>query len=128
MPLTGLGPALRSLRDRKGLTQRGLASASGLSEAGISKVENGIRLPDCGSLQRILVALEADVHDLGAALDEVNGRVASVPAAQFWRDGSEERVRLFRELARLAERLSTLEDSGAQGTDLVPARIRQQPD
>jgi transcriptional regulator with XRE-family HTH domain len=128
VPLTGLGPALRSLRDRKRLTQRGLASVAGLSEAGISKIENGIRLPDCGSLQRILLALDADVHDLAVALDEVNGRVARVPPAQYWLNGSAERVRLFRELASLAERLSTLEDGGAQETDLAQARIRKWPD
>jgi len=109
MPLSGLGSALRSLRERRGLTQRGLADRAGLSDAAISKIENGRRLPDCASLGSIMAALAVDLHELALTLDEVNGRVAHVPAPEFWGDANEERARLFRALAGLTERLSALE-------------------
>lgn len=112
MPLTGLGSALRSVRERRGLTQRGLAQRAGLSDAAISKIENGRRLPDGSSLSHIMAALAIDLHELALVLDEVNGRVGSVPAPEFWSDASEERVRLFRALAAVTERLSSLERAG----------------
>lgn len=112
MPLTGLGSALRRLRERRGLTQRGLAQRAGLSDAAISKIENGRRLPDGSSLSSIMAALAIDLHELALALDEVNGRAGAVPASEFWSDGSEERIRLFRALAALTERLSALEKAG----------------
>jgi transcriptional regulator with XRE-family HTH domain len=109
MPLSGLGLALRSLRERKGLTQRDLANIAGLSDAAISKIETGRRLPDGRSLNHLLRALEVDLHELALALDEVNGRAAQVPPPQFWINGDGERVRLFRALANITERLSALE-------------------
>ncbi len=109
MPLTGLGLALRRLRERKGLTQRALSRLAGVSDAAISKVENGRRFPDGGSLNDILRALEVDLHELALVLDEINRRTEPVPPPQFWINGNDERVRLFRALASITDRLATLE-------------------
>jgi transcriptional regulator with XRE-family HTH domain len=117
MPLSGLGLALRSFRERKGLTQRDLAKIAGLSDAAISKIEKGRRLPDGRSLNDLLRALEVDLHELALALDEVNGRVAQVPPPQYWINGDGERVRLFRALASITERLSALEKGRDRLTD-----------
>ena len=42
---TGLGVAVRSLRETKGMSRRELARAAGISESYLKKIENGHRNP-----------------------------------------------------------------------------------
>jgi transcriptional regulator with XRE-family HTH domain len=55
---------LRRLRKERGLTQRGLAEASGVDPATISLVENGKRRPHLETLDSLAMALGVEVTDL----------------------------------------------------------------
>lgn len=67
-PLSGLGPALRRLRMRKGLRQFETAEAADITKAMLSAYENDKRRPSLKTLDQILAALEADLGDLHHAL------------------------------------------------------------
>ncbi len=56
-----VGPRIRTLRTRKGLSMRALAEAAGLSTNAISKIERGETSPTVSSLRRISNALEVPV-------------------------------------------------------------------
>jgi len=66
----GLGPALRRLRHRRGLSQRELARRAGVSRAMISCYEHETHLPSLPTLGRLLAGLELSPADLVAALAE----------------------------------------------------------
>ena len=67
--LPHLGPALRLLRDERGLTQRTLARAADLSKSQVSAYERSRRRPSLASLDRLLTALSSDLADLQHAID-----------------------------------------------------------
>lgn len=67
-PLSGLGPALRRLRMRRGQRQFETAEAATITKAMLSAYENGKRRPSLKTLDQILAALDADLGDLHAAL------------------------------------------------------------
>jgi transcriptional regulator with XRE-family HTH domain len=71
--LPQLGPALRSLRERRKLKQAELSQRTGMGKSQISQYENGKRPPNLESLLRILAALGYDFHDLHNALQIVTG-------------------------------------------------------
>ncbi|WP_323091457.1 helix-turn-helix transcriptional regulator [Allobaculum sp. JKK-2023] len=51
--------ALIKARKEAGLTQRKLAEKTGISQADISRLENGVRNPSIALLNRLAVALDA---------------------------------------------------------------------
>ena len=55
--MDNLGPRLKALRQRQGLSQRRLAQLSGVSNATVSLIEHGRTDPSMGLLKRILDAL-----------------------------------------------------------------------
>jgi transcriptional regulator with XRE-family HTH domain len=55
---------LRAERLRKGISMRGLAQRSGLSQPAISYMERGLRTPSLETAYRIAVALEIDLSKL----------------------------------------------------------------
>ena len=57
-----IGPRLRALRDRLGLSQRALARKAGVPSSTVSLVESGRTSPSVGSLKRLLDA----AHPLSA--------------------------------------------------------------
>lgn len=57
--LAAIGPALRALREDRGLRQYVLAERAGITKAMLSAYENGKRRPSLGTLDRILAALDA---------------------------------------------------------------------
>jgi len=73
-PLAKLGPALRWLRERGGLSQAEVARRSGISVSVVSRIESDQHRPTLALLDRQLRALDADVLELGFALVVVNGR------------------------------------------------------
>jgi len=76
----GLGPALRRLREQgAGLTQEKVAARTGISQGRLSRYENGRKVPDLSTLDRLLTCYGADLEGLGRALREVRG-VAAAPA------------------------------------------------
>jgi transcriptional regulator with XRE-family HTH domain len=60
---------LRSARRRSGLTQRQLATASGIPQPSIARIENGATIPRLDTLQRLLHAAGQDL-ELEARLGE----------------------------------------------------------
>ncbi len=70
--------AIRSLRQRGGLSQRQLALRMGVPRTYVSKIENEKATPTLSSLARLAQALEVSVPDLLRACgpsreDEING-------------------------------------------------------
>ena len=62
-----IGPRLKSLRARRGLSQRKLARASGVSNATVSLIESGHSDPSLGMLKRLLDALDVSLADFFAS-------------------------------------------------------------
>lgn len=69
--LAAIGPALRALREDRGLRQYVLAEQAGITKAMLSAYENGKRRPSLGTLDRILAALGAQWRDLAYAMVRV---------------------------------------------------------
>ena len=61
--MDNLGPNLKALRTRQGLSQRRLARNSGVSNATISLIEHGRTDPSMGLLKRILDAMGVSFAD-----------------------------------------------------------------
>lgn len=80
--LTGLGHALRWLRDRHGRKQYQVASAAGITKGMLSAYETGRQKPSLDTLEKLLDTLGCDLFDLHNALQIVNGR----PTAPRQRD------------------------------------------
>ena len=68
------GRRLREVRLRKGVTQQRLAEIAGMSEAYISNMEHGFKVPSLTTIIRIAVALECKVMDLVGAFDKTDLR------------------------------------------------------
>jgi transcriptional regulator with XRE-family HTH domain len=66
------GTRFRELRVERGLTQRDVAAASGLTDAYISNVENGFAVPSLTTVLRLAVALGCKVTELVAIFDETD--------------------------------------------------------
>ena len=62
--LDSVGPALRRIRQVRGLTQSDLAARAGLTPSMVSAYERGKRLPSLRSLSYLLGALHAHVWHL----------------------------------------------------------------
>ena len=74
-PFSGLGVALRTLRQRRGIKQMELARQAGLSKGTLSQFETGQREPSLASLGRLLQALDCDLYELQDTLSLVTGPV-----------------------------------------------------
>jgi transcriptional regulator with XRE-family HTH domain len=76
--LTGLGQALRWLRDRLGKKQYQVADAAGITKGMLSAYETGRQNPSLETLQKILGTLGCSLHDLHNAIQIVNGRPEAI--------------------------------------------------
>lgn len=72
--LTGLGHALRWLRDRHGRKQYQVAEAAGITKGMLSAYETGRQKPSLDTMEKLLDTLGCDLYDLHNALQIVNGR------------------------------------------------------
>jgi transcriptional regulator with XRE-family HTH domain len=72
--LTGLGQALRWLRDRQGKKQYQVADAAGITKGMLSAYETGRQRPSLETLEKILDTLGCDLNDLHNAVQIINGR------------------------------------------------------
>lgn len=70
-PTRHLGRGLVRLRGARGWKQRELAEAAGVTKAMLSNWERGHTLPRLESLEKVLVALGADLRALQAAMEAV---------------------------------------------------------
>lgn len=66
------GHRLRELREKYGFTQNALATASGLTEAYISNMENGFAVPSLTTVLRIAAALDCKVTALVSVFDKTD--------------------------------------------------------
>ncbi|CAN5612330.1 hypothetical protein BH24ACT22_BH24ACT22_13570 [soil metagenome] len=80
---------LRRLRKERGLTQRGLADASGVDPATISLVENGKRRPHLETLDSLAGALGVEVTDL---IPKVEPPLPFEPETSGWERRLEKQV------------------------------------
>lgn len=91
--LTGLGHALRWLRDRHGRKQYQVADSAGITKGMLSAYETGRQKPSLDTLEKLLDTLGCDLYDLHNALQIVNGKPTaprSREAAEAgWRGGLE---------------------------------------
>jgi len=58
-----LGEAIRSIRQKKGLSQGEMQKRTGILRSYLSRVENGHTLPSFATLQRLASAMEVDLED-----------------------------------------------------------------
>ena len=68
------GRRLRAVRTKRGVTQEALAQLAGMSEAYISNMENGMKVPSLTTIIRLAVALDCKVMDLVGAFDKTDLR------------------------------------------------------
>jgi transcriptional regulator with XRE-family HTH domain len=68
-PPEALGPALRELRERRGISAPEAAAAAGLSRFNVTSYERGQITPSVGSLSQLLKALGFNLIDLQKTLD-----------------------------------------------------------
>lgn len=72
--LTGLGQALRWLRERQSRKQYRVAHDAGITKGMLSAYETGRQRPSLETLDKLLETLGCDLNDLHNALQIVNGR------------------------------------------------------
>jgi len=91
--LTGLGHALRWLRDRHGRKQYQVADSAGITKGMLSAYETGRQKPSLDTLEKLLDTLGCDLYDLHNALQIVNGRPTAPRSRETaeggWRGGLE---------------------------------------
>lgn len=73
--MDNLGPRLKTLRQRQGLSQRKLAARSGVSNATVSLIEAGRTDPSMGMLKRILDALGVSFAEFFAGATRTREKV-----------------------------------------------------
>ncbi|HYC33290.1 MAG TPA: cupin domain-containing protein [Gemmatimonadales bacterium] len=119
MTEVNLGPAVRRLRERRQLSLRALAEATGFSPGFISQVENGQASPSIASMERIAAALEVSLVEF---FMEAQTRRSSVTRADArpvlssqWSRARIESLGSGLEGQHLAPMLVTLEPGGSSG-------------
>ncbi len=85
--LTGLGQALRWLRERQARKQYRVADDAGVTKGMLSAYETGRQRPSLETLDKLLETLGCDLNDLHNALQIVNGRPERMKGWQL-RDGA----------------------------------------
>jgi len=68
------GQRLREVRQKRGVSQRGLAEVAGMSLTYISNMEHGLKVPSLTTILRLAVALNCKVMDLVGAYDKTDIR------------------------------------------------------
>jgi transcriptional regulator with XRE-family HTH domain len=99
--LTGLGQALRWLRERQSRKQYRVAHDAGITKGMLSAYETGRQRPSLETLDKLLETLGCDLNDLHNALQIVNGRPEQMKG---WREAIPGAVRATpaAEMAQLA--------------------------
>lgn len=78
-----IGERIRTLRERKGLSQGDIEKRSNLLRCYISRVENGHTVPTIENLEKFSRALEVPLHELFYEGEEVPPDLSSVTAEQI---------------------------------------------
>jgi transcriptional regulator with XRE-family HTH domain len=77
--LEHVGPRLKQLRQRRGITLTGLAASTGISKSTLSRLENGERRPTLELLLPLAHAYRVPLDDLVGAPDVADPRVRLKP-------------------------------------------------
>jgi transcriptional regulator with XRE-family HTH domain len=64
------GQRMKEIRQKRGLTQVELSQRSGFSQARVSELERGARMPNLVTILRIAAALDCKVAELMSIFDE----------------------------------------------------------
>jgi XRE family transcriptional regulator, regulator of sulfur utilization len=122
----GLGPAVRRLREARGLSLRALGELTGFSASFLSQVENGQASPSIASMERIAGALGVTLGQFfdGAGRDRRGvTRAGARPTLQSeWSRGRIESLGPVEEGGRLEPVVVTLEPGGSSGKRPAPGR------
>jgi transcriptional regulator with XRE-family HTH domain len=82
--MSGLGQALRWLRERQARKQYRVADSAGITKGMLSAYETGRQRPSLESLEKLLETLGCDLNDLHNALQIVNGRPDRMRSWRAW--------------------------------------------
>jgi transcriptional regulator with XRE-family HTH domain len=66
------GRRLREVRLKRGVTQQQLSEIAGMSEAYISNLEHGLKVPSLTTVLRLAVALDCKVTDFVGVFDKAD--------------------------------------------------------
>ena len=105
---TGLGLAVRGLRETKSMSRRELARAAGISESYLKKIENGHRNPGVETYQKIMEVLDADIA-IRNSDGTVKGECAARAHKVFLESTESQAVFLVRVLEYMAQNMKTTE-------------------
>jgi transcriptional regulator with XRE-family HTH domain len=83
-PLSGLGQALRWLREKQTRKQYRVADSAGITKGMLSAYETGRQRPSLETLEKLLQTLGCDLNDLHNALQIVNGRPEGIKSWRGW--------------------------------------------
>lgn len=70
-PQSGLGKAVRQLREKRGLTQEALAHDAGVTTGTLSMIERGHSNPAWGTVRGIAEALDVSLAELARTADRL---------------------------------------------------------
>jgi transcriptional regulator with XRE-family HTH domain len=70
-PQPALGKAIRQLREKRGITQEGLAHEAGLTTSTMSIIERGLSNPTWGTVKGIAAALDVSMSKLAAQAERL---------------------------------------------------------
>ena len=82
--MSGLGQALRWLREKQARKQYRVADNAGITKGMLSAYETGRQRPALETLEKILETLGCDLNDLHNALQIVNGRPEHIKSWRGW--------------------------------------------
>jgi transcriptional regulator with XRE-family HTH domain len=77
-----LGPALRLMREERGLSQSALARAAGIGKSQLSKYESGRERPKLDSLEKLLTVLSIRVADFFAVVSLIDRELARIDGGE----------------------------------------------
>jgi len=108
-----LGEAIRSIRQKKGLSQGEMQKRTGILRSYLSRVENGHTLPSFATLQRLASAMEVDLEDFfpndglsAASLSSVSSdylQEIKQYMPQLTRDQRQELLEMVKRMARTSK-------------------------
>lgn len=99
--MTTIGNRITILRTRKGMTQKKLAQLSNITEASLSRYENGLREPKINTLIKLSDVLDSTVDYLIGKTDIENGVIVNkLTIPENLRDIKTEYLLIARELEK----------------------------
>ncbi len=99
-----IGDRLRSLREKKGLSQGQIEKRTGLLRCYISRVENGHTIPSIDTVERLATALEVPLYQVfwdGEEVPALPNLPNRVTESEVALGDSPEQVRFLHNMARL---------------------------